>query len=68
MRGRSAVVAWFRVQRFSSVKGSGATEARQVGEKDRSGSVAGGGRRSCVPQQVLTNNGGDSQYVVGTDA
>ena len=46
VRARSFFVAWFRVQRFSLVRGSGAREGRVVGEKDRSGSVAGGGGRS----------------------
>ena len=46
VRARSFFVAWFRVQRFSLVRGSGATEGRVVGEKDWSGSVAGGVGRS----------------------
>ena len=58
VRGRSAIVAWFRIQRCSSLRDSGATEGLEVGEKDRSRSVAGGGGRSCVPHLVLTNEGG----------
>ena len=35
VRGRFAIVAWFRVQTFPLVRGSGATEGLEVGEKDR---------------------------------
>ena len=46
VKGRSAIVVWFGIQRFSLVRGSGATEGRAVGEKDQSGRVGSGGDKS----------------------